>query len=577
MRIIISLLLIIVMMGCTTPPTDNRLSLADSIISEHPDSALNILSKISPSSLSGENNKAYFALLFTQAKYHNDITLSSDSAITTACDYFYNNHKKDSIAIRLYARSLLQKGNTLRDMDNTKDAISVILQSFEFIDSLNPSDYLLFADANYYLANIYAYKYSSDSVYIPLFKKAQKYYALAKSNRQSIKCLNRIGAYYRISNTDSAYKYLQTSMKLALNNNDSTTYFRCIGYLARAFYKQRNYTKSKDYALFTYLNGRKFYPPFESLFDLCKAYARLGKPDSALFYLSKMQLDKSQAENIYKYYEAKELYFISQNRYDSAYYYFNLASKLSDSIVNNQFRHQLFEIDKKYDNEKLLCEKAQLERDFTRMILAYTIIALITTILYSFIFFRFQRKINKSKQFISILKEDITNLSNIHNQRNREFEKISSDYEKLIRKTSTTTGIDIKPIIDGYILKICDLISIDNLSQALNNQPQKFHKMWNNNLSSINIPHEFWQAIRTQANIKYSGEFNRLIEEHHIINDKDINILSMVCLGYAYNIIAMCCGYTNDATIKTKVSRMKKKMQLNTSITEYLNDKIKAL
>ena len=67
---------------------DARLVAADSLMWIAPDSALATLTAID--SLTGEGDRAYYALLMTQARYkcYADITASDDSAITRAIDYY---------------------------------------------------------------------------------------------------------------------------------------------------------------------------------------------------------------------------------------------------------------------------------------------------------------------------------------------------------------------------------------------------------------------------------------------------------------------------------------------------------
>ena len=64
--------------SCTHHP-DKRLVLADTLMWTNPDSSLAILSAINRDSLQGDENKAYYALLLTQAQFRCNIPLTSDT------------------------------------------------------------------------------------------------------------------------------------------------------------------------------------------------------------------------------------------------------------------------------------------------------------------------------------------------------------------------------------------------------------------------------------------------------------------------------------------------------------------
>ena len=72
---------------------------ADSIMNSNCDSALTILSGIDVSKLCTGYSRAYYALLFTEAKYKNFLPLENDSLIDIAADYFSKKDSKTCLAI----------------------------------------------------------------------------------------------------------------------------------------------------------------------------------------------------------------------------------------------------------------------------------------------------------------------------------------------------------------------------------------------------------------------------------------------------------------------------------------------
>ena len=72
-----------------TPDYDGRLVQADSLLRcNDPDSALRLLSGLDGAKLPSAGDRAYHALLLTQAQYRCYADITSDSTINVALDYY---------------------------------------------------------------------------------------------------------------------------------------------------------------------------------------------------------------------------------------------------------------------------------------------------------------------------------------------------------------------------------------------------------------------------------------------------------------------------------------------------------
>ena len=107
---LIFLLLTTTVASCTHH-AHNRLALADTLMWTNPDSSLAILSHINNDSLTSDEDRAYHALLLTQAQFRCNIPLTSDTLISKAVDYYSDNHNREH-----YTRALLYKGGAYEDM-----------------------------------------------------------------------------------------------------------------------------------------------------------------------------------------------------------------------------------------------------------------------------------------------------------------------------------------------------------------------------------------------------------------------------------------------------------------------------
>ena len=91
---------------------------ADSIMNSNCDSALVLLSQIDGAKLCSNSDRAYYALLLTEARYKNFIPLENDSLISIATEYYSKNN--DS---HLYGRALMYRGCALFEAMDYNGAI----------------------------------------------------------------------------------------------------------------------------------------------------------------------------------------------------------------------------------------------------------------------------------------------------------------------------------------------------------------------------------------------------------------------------------------------------------------------
>lgn len=148
--------------GCISQTDYNEVLVrADSLMQEHPDSALHLLESIPADSVNTTQDHAYYALLLTQARDKNFIPQTDDSLIQTAVRYF---DKKGNAAMQARAHYLW--GSIYRDMNRCGDAIKEYHQAATYAKQVD-DEYLLGRIYNntaalYYLQDL---NHSADSIY----------------------------------------------------------------------------------------------------------------------------------------------------------------------------------------------------------------------------------------------------------------------------------------------------------------------------------------------------------------------------------------------------------------------------
>lgn len=112
------------MASCTWHETRRALTLAESIISEQPDSALFVLDQINPDNLKTKRQSAKYALLLSMALDKNYIDVTDDSLISIAYNYYQRHPGKQEKMLSTYYSGIVKEnaGNYLSaavDFDQT--------------------------------------------------------------------------------------------------------------------------------------------------------------------------------------------------------------------------------------------------------------------------------------------------------------------------------------------------------------------------------------------------------------------------------------------------------------------------
>ena len=190
---IISTLLAIAAFACGEAHYDARLTAIDSIIDVSPDSVLAELRALDYKSLSGSDNRAYYALLLTQAQYKSFDSIPSTDTIEIAVAQFTSNGDREKLT-----RSLIFKGAVLEGLGNPTAAMLLYKQAEE---TACPTDYYNLGYANLRIAELYNNAISVDSIDFSKYKIALDYFNKCHNAKYQLVCNSAIGVLYLKSAT----------------------------------------------------------------------------------------------------------------------------------------------------------------------------------------------------------------------------------------------------------------------------------------------------------------------------------------------------------------------------------------
>ena len=495
--------LVFVLGGCHGQSNryDPRLIAADSVLRmNNPDSALRLLDAIDGAKLSSAGDRAYHALLLTQAQYRCYVDITSDSMINVALDY-YKQHEGEQEKL---TRAYIYKGAVTEVLGDPEGAMPYYKQA---VSVAAPDDHFNLGYAKMRIGSLYRDHLVADSSDINLFNEAYGYFKQIPDTLYMLTCLGEIGLSYIKNNKDSILSYLNQAIDLAQQTHAIEIEFKYKKKLAELLMfsdKVEEIERANQLTLSLYrLSGSD-----ELLMAASFTLAKLNKPDSAVYYLSQVDI-ASQKDGMQVLYD-KCLAEIARCHHDVDKFklYYERANDLSDSLVNNDMQMQLRDVESKYDNEALKY-KALRYRDNWMMSLLGALLA---------------KNHAMSEELKATIRHQIDTFTQLVELHFTQFAQFPKKFGELFSKT--------------YSL----------------NQPDL----------------SFWAGIRSYADSTCDGIITRTLEEHPSLAESDVRFLSLCCCNLPTTVIMACMGYNDLHSIYNKKRRLAQELGLTGKLDDYI-------
>ena len=370
---------------------------AESVMFDHPDSALYILEDMPmPSARWDKENHALWCLLTSQAKVKQLMKISSDSLVRIAYDYY-----KPTNNARRKAMSALYMGNINYNLGHIEEAMKYYLEGKSEVEKTEDykTGYLIMSS----LGKLYLYRNLTDYA-LESCTKAYDYAVRDSNLRYQMGALQYLARCYCISNKlpkamESYQRCSAIAAELGLKNTDY--YYDIQREIALVYTNSHKIEKS--------LSILQSFPIEYRPFSLIgKNYFRLGKLDSAFYYLNKaLNTDNIYTKaSIYEY-----LYRLSEkpkyNQYlktycDSLLFY-------NDSIITIDKGKQIIAYKEKYDHQRLITEQQRLKlekADAQRMMFIITICLIVVIAVVAYLY---QKRLVRKETTIRKQSEQLQN------------------------------------------------------------------------------------------------------------------------------------------------------------------------
>lgn len=507
---------------------------ADSLMVNHPDSALSLLESIGNTDTLLRADRVYYALLLTQARDKNYIRHTTDSVMHKVVDY-YDSGNND--VLRMKAHYYLAR--VYQDMDSVSASVGEFLIALQLAEGVKDSDFICLSAANLgHFLKEHDLPDEADSYYqraeeVALSKRDSLYWALVLINRADIS-MHKGKEYY-----EEAEIELLKVLEFTKSNDYMSVKRTVTNSLLFLYSNMERYDDAiqlgREYIYIQPDSIKKI----DAYLILGDAFYNLSQNDSAYFYLKKSLLSpnyhtKYWAYNLLSNMAAeKGLLLQSLQLKDSCLVYSTLSYpvktiKSLERMINQRYLIQY----------KSLAKWQWL-----------AISSIVTILILSLIYFVCKRK--KYRKRLMQLNEERSSMKELFNNKLAEIQRLheligqcEGDKAKIyvLDKQLKTVYAERDNLLDKLIHSLPVFKSLILMIEK--NKNQKGSK------EIIDI--KLWGKIISELDDITNNFTIRLSDQFPMLKKDDIHFCCLLKMGFKYSDIACLCGRTINMMYKRR-------------------------
>lgn len=514
---------------------------AESVMFDHPDSALHILEDMPmPSARSDKENHALWCLLTSQAQVKLIMNISSDSLVRIAYDYY-----KPTDNARRKAMSALYMGDVNYDLGNIEEAMQYYLEGKTEVEKTDDykTGYLIMSS----LGKLYLYRRLADYA-LEACTKAYDYAVKDSSKRYQMTSLQNLARCYCISDKlpeaiDIYHKCSDLALEIGYRNNQY--YYDVQSEIALVYTNSLQYEKS--------LEILKTFPKIYRHYSLIGTnYLMLNQYDSAYLYLNKalntdnVYAKKAIYNSLYELADTPEYRKYLKTYCDSLLFY-------TDSVMSLDKGKEIIAYKEKYDHQKLITEQQRLKlekADAQRLLFIITICLIVVIAVVAYFY---QKRLVRKETTIRKQSEQLQDyMLQLHEyetqlmQNNRYMEELK---EQLSGQEMNSEELnEYREQIDSLQVENGRLSEkINSLQHYINDYSSKLDKARREadkfrNLSEENLYLKQRERVLTDYVVDNDRLVKELRERCRILKDREWEILEQMCESTYSNFVSRLQG-----------------------------------
>lgn len=507
---------------------------AESLMNNHPDSALAVLRKINRSSLSSDKMKAKYALLMSQALDKNYIDTTSFDILQPAIDYYLRKGTADE-----KLRTYYYQGRIYQNRENNDSAMQSFMRGREYCGQA--SDTLTMANLLVAQGTILYTTYKFDDFIKVNLEAAELYRESGRPDYEILSLANVLDGSILNGDKNLADSIMSIAQDKINKNHELSSAIApyVLSYVVKFG------TKEDVSSIMGYYNS------VDSIDDSTKmsvgmAYCKIGDVFNAKRFLDAIP-STSEVRTTLKYLAIKSDVLEQSGDFAGALEAYRIFSTTLDSIHLNIFSHDLLFAKERHEMEKSTLMKLQ-KRD--RFIWLSLCVAFVLLIIIGYIYYRY--RLSRAKNLLEEqenerlqleqenLKKENENLELRNHQSELECERQSLAAENLRLKIEQLEDESAylkeilnkrkdlaKPIEEAIKIRIEMLNGLLAAQITDNNTYAKSYGDWRDKL--IQDKDEFMNTTR----LAFKASHPRFIEylEDHGLTESEINYVCLYAIG----------------------------------------------
>ncbi|MBR4830111.1 MAG: hypothetical protein IKZ92_09980 [Muribaculaceae bacterium] len=528
--------LVAVVTGCGGARYDSRLAAADSLMHDHPDSALALVEAVSPASLTTDGDRAYRDLLLTQARYRCYITATSDSDINRALDY-YRRHSGEREKL---TRAYIYKGAVMEELGHPDSAMFYYKHAEV---TANEKDYANLGQINTRIADLYRRYYGDEQTCFEKYQLAYHYHTRSTNKKQQLNSLYNMIMMNGITCQENLEDLYDKAYTLAEELGDSMRIYELNEMKCRQLSRNdTTHEEAKRLAL-DCLSDFSQYISNDLLLDLAYLYCMEDKTDSASMILHIVDENANPKEVNINIRKNEIQSIIARRQGDSAKsgMYAAQSSQLFDSIKNVTDKYSFEKIESDFNKVQHVTTRSTVNR-LKWMVIVLSIIGVVFIVSFAALYF------SRLKYTKTIIKELENTEINGHEDLFSQLDAQSTVIERLLNNLVT-------------FMKSCAGIG---MQCSTTETAQKIKE------AIVNVANDdFWEELAAYIERHHAG-VNTAIKKNPHLTKNEIRLIELACCGFSDLEIAIILGYSTSY-VSNKRGIIASKMQIDMPLKMYLN------
>ena len=499
---------------------------AESVMFDHPDSALHILEHMSmPSARWDKENHALWCLLTSQAKVKQLMKISSDSLVRIAYDYY-----KPTNNARRRAMSALYMGDINYELGNIEEAMQYYLEGKTEVEKTD--DYKTGYLIMFSLGKLYLFRNFAD--YALEACTAAYDYAVKDSNkRYQMTALRYLARSYCLTNelTKAIDTYNKcASLALELGLGTDRYYYKVQTEIALVYSNSGNLEKSL-------VLSKSLPVEYQSSLLIGSNYLMLNQYDSAYLYLNKalntdnVYTKKETYRNLYRLGDIPQYHKYLKTYCDSLLFF-------TDSVMSLDKGKEIIAYKEKYDHQKLIAEQQRLKlekADVQRMMFIITICLIVVIAVVAYFYQKrlvrkettirkqseqlqdfmlqlheYETRLMQNNRYMEELREQLSSHDNDSDERHEQQEQM----ERLGAENSRlqTTIQDLQKRIGEYSSRLSEARKDVEQLRSLSEESLKLKERERRLTDYVVDNHRLVAELRTRSRVLSESEWQELTQ-----------------------------------------------------------------